>query len=187
MTRIKMKMFAVVLMSLALLFGPGLANAQAIVSAVSQVQISYQIGESVSVTGVPPSLTFSGSPVPATGPLSVTINWQLAATRTRVDLAVYFATTTALTDGSGHNIPTSSVFANINGGTFSPCNSSAVAPELTASVTAGAVCGANDNVVITSSNLSGSKTDTVVLQLQSLPSLPAGTFTGQVSLIAGAS
>jgi hypothetical protein len=79
------KMFAVVLMSLALLFSP---SADAIVSAVTSVQLSYVVGESITISGVPPSLAFTGSPIPAAGPLSVTTTWALTSTRTRVDIAI---------------------------------------------------------------------------------------------------
>jgi len=184
----RIKLFAVVLMSLALLFGPALSDAQAIVSAVSSVQLSYVVGEQITISGVPPSLTFSGAPNPATGALTVTTSWSLTSTRTRVDVALWFNTpTAALTDGAGHNIPASLVFANLNGGTFSPCNGSAVAPELTASVTSGGICATNVNVPITTANQAGNRTDTVILQLQGLTPLPAATYTGQINLIAGAS
>jgi hypothetical protein len=177
--------FLALAMSAALMFAPA---ADAIVSSVANVQLSYVVGESITITGAPPTLTFSGAPVPATGPLTVTTTWVLASTRTRVDLAIFFQTpSAALTDGSGNNIPTSQVFANINGGSFSPCNFSGVAPELTAASVAGGMCAANTSVQITSANVTGSRSDTVVLQLQGLSAaLPAGTYTGQVSLIAGA-
>ncbi len=181
------KMFAVFL-SLALLFGPTLSTAQAIVSAASAVQLSYIVGEQITISGVPPSLTFTGSPNPATGALTVTTAWSLISTRTRVDVALWFNTpTAALTDGAGHNIPASLVFANLNGGTFSPCNGSAVAPELTASVTAGGICGTNINISITTANQAGNRSDSIILQLQGLTPLPAATYTGQINLIAGAS
>src|SRR5260370_29730930 len=135
------KMFAVFLMSLAVLFGPTLSTAQAIVSAASAVQLSYIVGEQITISGVPPSLTFTGSPNPATGALTVTTAWSLISTRTRVDVALWFHTpTAALTVGAGHNIPASLGFANLNGGTVTACHGLAVDPELTASVTAGALC-----------------------------------------------
>ena len=188
MTRLTIKMFAVMFLSVALLFGPMLPKADALVSAVTSVQLSYVVGESITISGVPPSLTFTGAPIPATGPLSVTTTWALTSTRTRVDIAIYFTSpNAALTDGFGHDIPTSQVFANLNGGTFATCNGSAVAPELAAAITAGGVCSANVNVAITTANDSGNRTDVVILQLQGLgSSLPAATYTGQINLIAGA-
>jgi hypothetical protein len=181
------KTIAVSLMALAMLFGPTLQPADAIVSAVSSVQLSYVVGESLTITGVPPSLTFTGSPIPATGPLSVTTTWVLTSSRSRVDIALFFQTpSAALTDGAGDNIPSSQVFANINGGTFSACNSSAVAPELSGSTVSGGICGANANTAITTANDSGNRTDSFVFQLQGLGALPAATYTGQINLIAGA-
>jgi len=85
----RLKMSSVILMSLLLLFGPTLSDAQAIVSAVSSVQLSYVVGEQITISGVPPSLTFSGAPNPTTGALTVTTSWSLTSTRTRVDVALW--------------------------------------------------------------------------------------------------
>src|SRR6266704_4073592 len=175
------KQFFAVVLTLALVLFAVPADAQAIVSAVSSVQLSYVVGEQITISGVPPSLVFTGAPNATTGALTVTTSWSLTSTRTRVDVALWFNTpTAALTDGAGHNVPASLVFANLNGGTFSPCNGTLVAPELTASVTSGGICATNVNVPITTANQAGNRTDTVVLQLQGLGPLPAATYTGQI-------
>jgi hypothetical protein len=162
------------------------AQAQAIVSSTANVQLSYVVGESITVTGAPPTLTFAGAPTPATGALTITTSWVLASTRTRVDTNLFFGTpTAALTDGNGHNIPASQVFANLNGGTYSPCNTNPAA-DVAGVATAGGTCNVGFGVAITPANLTASHTDVFILQLQGIGVLPAGTYTGQLSIVAGA-
>jgi hypothetical protein len=182
------KQVLVIGLALALMFAP-VAPAQAgIVSSTATVQLSYVIGESISVSGAPPTLTFSGAPTPATGNLVIVTTWVLAATRTHVDTNLFFATpTAALTNGSGSNIPASQVFANINGSSFSACNTNPATDTASVAVTGG-TCNVGFGVAITPANLTGSHSDTFVLQLQGLSaSLPAGTFTGQLNIVAGVS
>lgn len=181
------KMFAVTLAALLILVSVP-SDADAIVSSTAAIQLSYVVGESVAVSGVPPSLTFSGAPTPATGTLTSTITWVLLSTRVRVDSNLFFASpTAAMTDGAGHNIPSSQVYENLDGGTFGACNSSPFADTSSVAVT-GATCPNGVIINITGSNLSGSQNDSYVLQLQGLSgSLPAGTYTGQINLVAGAS
>jgi hypothetical protein len=185
----RIKKYFVVLAAFVLTLGLVLpADAQAIVSSTSTVQLSYVVGESITVTGAPPSLTFSGSPNPVTGPLSVTTSWVLAASRTHLDTNLFFASATAaLTDGSGHNIAASTVQANLNGGAFSPCNTNPAA-DVAGVAVAGATCNVGFGVAITGANLTSSHTDTFILQLlaSGLSGLPAGTYTGQLNIVAGA-
>jgi hypothetical protein len=180
------KQLAVIFMALALLFAPVLAEAS-INSQISTIQLSYSANEVLTVSGVPPSLTFSSQLTPQTQPLTVTTSWQLASSRTRVDTNLYFMNPSiALSDGAGNNIPVTSVFANLNGGAFSACNGSP-APTLSTIDVAGATCQVSGIFQpITSSNLTGSRSDSIVLELQNLPSLPAGTYTGSVNIVAGA-
>jgi len=183
-----LKRYAVIAVAFILTLGVVLpADAQAIVSSTASVNLSYVVGESITVTGAPPTLTFSGAPFPATGTMTIVTTWVLAATRTHIDTNLFFATpTAALTDGAGDNIPSSQVFANFNGSAFSACNSNP-APEVTGIATVGGTCNVGFGVAITSANRSGSNSSAFVLQLQGLsPSLPAGTYTGQLSIVAGA-
>lgn len=163
------------------------ADAQAIVSSTSTVQLSYIVGESLTVSGAPPTLTFAGAPTPATGALTITTSWVLSAARTRIDVNLFFATpTAALTDGASNNIPASQVFANINGSAFTACNTNP-APAVAGVATTGGTCNVGYGAVITAANRTSSHSDAFILQLQGLSSsLPAGTYTGQLNIVAGA-
>lgn len=173
----------------ALLFGVVLpANAQAIVSSTATTQLSYVVGESISVSGAPPTLAFAGAPLPQTGNLTIVTTWNLATGRTHLDTNLFFATpTAALTDGNGHNISSANVQANIAGGAFSSCNTNP-AIEVAGVATAGGTCNVGFGVAITSGNLAGTHSDVFVLQLTAagISGLPAGTYTGQLNVVAGA-
>jgi hypothetical protein len=183
-----MKRIASMFLCLALCLFVPLADAQAIVSSTANVQLSYVVGESITVTGAPPSLTFSGAPTPQTGALTITTSWVLSSTRARIATNLFFATpTAALTDGAGHNIPTSQVQANLNGSAFSACNSTPDALVAGVAVS-GATCNVGFGMPITTANLNGNHSDVFILQLTAagISGLPAGTYTGQLSIVAGA-
>jgi hypothetical protein len=162
------------------------ANAQAIVSSTSTVQLSYVVGESISVAGAPPSLVFAGSPIPTTGSLTITTSWVLAPTRVRLDTNLFFATpTAALTNGGGSNIPSSEVFANINGGNYSACNTNPASDVASVAVTGG-TCNVGFGGTVATLGVTGTHTDVFILQLQGFGTLNAGTYTGQLNIVAGA-
>ena len=173
-----------------LTFGVVVPQADAIVSSTATVNLSYVVGESISVSGAPPNLTFSGAPNPVTGPLTVTTSWVLAANRTVVDTNLFFATpSAAMTDGNGHNIPAASIQANVGGGPFSDCGRNP-ATDTNGVATAGGTCNVGFGVAITTANLTNTAgtTSTFVLQIPGAvaAALPAGTFTGQLNIVAGA-
>src|SRR6267143_1639535 len=111
------KMFAVALaMLLAICAVPSQAQAVNLTSAVGTSTLTYTQGETITVSGIPNSLTFDPTSA-ITQTLNVTTSWQLVSTRTRVAMNLYFAVpTAAMTDGAGHNIPASGIGANKNGG-----------------------------------------------------------------------
>jgi hypothetical protein len=172
------------LAAVVLLFSP-IAHAAQLGSNTATVALSYNISESITVSGVPSTATFTGV-TPTTPIIAVTTTWVLAATRTHLDTNLYFTTpTAALTDGAGHNIPTSSVFANLNGGAYSACTSSPAADVVGATV--GGTCNVGFGVAITAANQNSSNTSNFTLQLQGLSaSLPAGAYTGTLNIVAGA-
>lgn len=183
-----LRQFFAVAMAMLLVLCAVPAQAQAIVSSTSAVNLSYVVGESVSVSNVPGSLTFSGSPLPQTGNLTVTTSWTLLGTRTHVDTNLYFASpTAAMTDGAGHNISAANVLANVNGGAFSDCGRNPATDTAGVAVT-GATCNNGVGVLITSANLTGTRNDIFILELSAagLSGLPAGTYTGQLNVVAGA-
>jgi hypothetical protein len=126
---------------LAVLFGPA-AHAQVLSSAVGTSNLSYSQAETITVSGIPSSLTFD--PVTATtGTLNVTTTWQLGAARTRVAINLYFSVaSSAMSDGNGHTIGANGIGANKGGGAFSPCGT---APDsiLTGVIPAASACKAN--------------------------------------------
>lgn len=114
--------------------------------------------------------------------MTVTTSWQLAAGHARIDTNLFFGSTTALTDGTGDNIPASNVFSSLDAGPYTACNG----PKLTdiPNDTASATCLGYGSV---SPAATGSATHSFTLQLQGLPTtLPAGLYTGSIFIQAGA-
>lgn len=181
-----MRKYVAVAMMFALALIPSMGLAQTPVgSNTATVGLAYAIGESITVSATPATTVFTGTPA-TTGSIAVTTSWVLSSIRTHLDTNLYFSTATAaLTDGVGDNIPSSEVFANMNGGAYSACNKNP-AVDITGAV-AGATCNVGFGVAISSTNLTGSNTTNFTLQLQGLSgSLPAGTYTGTLNIVAGA-
>jgi hypothetical protein len=186
MIRKSLKQMFAVCMAVALVLCAVPANAQAAITATpATVSLSYTVGESITISALPASVTFTGA-TPTTGAITVTTNWVLNNTRTFVDVNWGVGSTTAaLTDGASHNIPASNVFESM-GGAYAACNQAAGATELTPLLTVGAICNHGEHIAITGANQTGSKVDTLTLQLQGLGVLPAGTYSGTFTVVAGA-
>lgn len=181
-----LKALAVIFIAMMLVVLP--VQADAIVSSTATVQLSYVVGESISISGAPPSLTFAGAPNPQTGALSVTTKWNLSPSRVRLDTNLFFSSiTAAMTDGNGHNISPSNISANLDGGAFSACNTNP-ATEVAGVAVAGATCNAGFGGTTAALGFVGTHTSVFILQLDgaTAAALPAGTYTGQLSLVAGA-
>jgi hypothetical protein len=174
---------AVLFLALAVIVSPGLASQLS--SNQASVNLNYVIGESLTVSATPSTATFSGA-TPTTGVISISTVWNLASNRSGVWINWGFSSpTAALSNGSGSNIPSSEVFANINGGAYSACTQTAFTNV--SGLTPGAVCGGYPVAIFPASPLSGSDIAPITLQLQGLPTaLPAGTYTGTLQIIAGA-
>lgn len=177
-------MFLACLLSLA----PAWADA-GVVSTVGNITMNYVVGETITVSGVPPSFSFLGTTPSFTG-LAITTTWNLAAGRSHVDTIMYLSSPTqALSDGAGHFITAAQVFQQKNGAGFLACTkpSTYFPTEVQATVVSGAGCAGQDNVTITGANQAGTNTSTYDFQLQGLPAnLPAGTYTGVLNIVAGA-
>jgi len=110
--------------------------------------------------------------------VTATTTWTLRPSRGSLDVYAFFSSSTAaLTDGAGDNIPSSRFEISDNGGAFT---------ALTNTVPFG---GANAGlrlatVRILGNNKQGSRTDTMNfnINLSALPNLPAGTYTGTVTI-----
>jgi len=177
---------AAVLLGLSL--AASLAEGQVINSGAQSINLSATLNESLTLSLSANSVTFAltaGSPSnPGSTGITATTSWVLNPGRTTVGVYAYFANAAAaLTDGGSpaNNIPTSAFFISDNG------------TSLTA-VTGTAPFGAANaglqlaSVTINGGNKSSSRTDlmTFNISLISLPQLPAGTYTGTLTIQAQA-
>lgn len=169
---------------LIILAGPLIPQAAAQVnsSAVS-INLSATLPASLTVSASPTSVSFalaasgtaSGSPQ-----ISVTTAWALSNSSTTISLYAYCSSTAAaLSDGSGDNIPSSSLLGSANSGTFT-------------AFTGDSPFGAGTSLTIFSQSVSGttlntSRTDTLDLEIDTTGlNLPVGTYTGVLNLQAQA-
>ncbi len=147
------------------------------------ITLNATLAETLTVAATPSTVTFTlvaGGSATGSPTVTVTTTWVLGS-RTAVNLFGYFATTTAALTGGGNNIPTSEVLGQLNGGAFN---------AFTATGALGPAGAGLDLFTqsITSANKSANRSDTLALQinLTSQPQLPAGTYTGTLTLQAQA-
>jgi hypothetical protein len=185
-----LKQFAVCLLAFVLAVCAVPVNAQAVLtSTVGTSTLTYAVAETLTVSGIPGALSFTPcSGGVCTQTLNVTTTWQLASTRTRVAMNLFFTNPAqAMSDGAGDFITAANINANINGSSYSGCNR---APDsiLTGVIPANAACNVGQSVNITAANLASTKTDAFTLQIPSvaLQGIPANTYTGVISYVAGA-
>jgi hypothetical protein len=146
------------------------------------------MGDSISVSASPGLVNFTlTSNGVSTGSTAVTVTtaWVLARPATISTYAYFSNSTSALTDGAGHNIPTSSVSGNINGAGFQPFTGA---------------CPFSGNTCIRilrqrvrggrrrrRNGLRGTRNDTLQLQISTVGlTLAAGTYTGVLHIRAQA-
>jgi hypothetical protein len=164
--------------------------AQAVLtSSVGTSTLTYAQPETITVSGIPASLSFTPcTGGVCTGTLNVTTTWQLASTRTRVAMNLFFANPAqAMSDSAGDFITAANINANTNGGVYGNCNRASDS-ILTGVIPVAAACNAGLSANITAGTLSSSATAAFTLQIPSsvLQTLPANTFTGTLSYVAGA-
>jgi hypothetical protein len=146
------------------------------------VLLNAPLAETLTVAAGPGTVNFALPPNgPAAGdnPVTITTSWALLKTRSSVSLYAYFSSANALSDGSGDNIPTSSVTGVVNGAPAAPFTS--VTP-----------LAANGLTVF--SQLLGVGTynsshgpDTIALTIDTTGlGLPAATYTGTLNIQAQA-
>jgi len=177
--------FVVVMLAL---FVTSLVSAQAINSGAQPIALNATLGESLTLTLSAATVNFTlaaGSAANAGSTnITATTAWTLKPGRTALGVYAYFAAAaTALIDGSGDSIPSSAFFISDNAG---------ASTALTNTVAFG---GANAGlqiatVPITAANRTSSRTDVMVYNINltggTLPQLPAGTYTGTLSIQAQA-
>ena len=157
------------------------SNAQVRNSGASTITLQAVLNDSVSVNlsgnAVNFNLTAGSASNPGNVSITATTTWISKAGR-NLSLYAFFANSgAALTDGAGDNIPSADFQVSDNAGPFN---------ALTNTVPFG---GANAGAMlftqkITGTNKTGSSTDVLNfnINLSTLPSLPAGSYTGTLTI-----
>lgn len=159
-------------------------------STQATVTLNATLTESLTVSTNPSAVNFalvSGATANGSAPVAITTSWVLKASRANVNLYAWFLTpAAALTDGGSpaNNIASSLVLGQVTTG--APTSFTA----FTQSNTLGTAGGGLQlfTQALSSTNRAATRTDNLSLQinLTSLPQLPAGTYTGTVTLQAQA-
>lgn len=159
---------------------------QAVSSGAQSIALNATLGESISVTlsanAVNFNLTAGSASNPGSTSITATTTWTVKPNRGSLALYAFFGSSaSALSNGGGVNIPSSAFELSDNG-------SSLLA--LTNSVPFG---GANAGlqlakIKILGNNRQGSRTDVLNfnINLSALPNLPAGVYTGTLTIQAQA-
>src|SRR5947207_826438 len=162
------------------------ARAQVLNSAASAITLNAVLSQSVTVTlsanAVNFTLTAGNASNPGSTSITATTAWTLKPSVGSVKLYAFFANSaSALTDGAGSNIPSADFQISNNGGAFQ---------ALSSTVPFG---GANAGLLLSSTpllgnNRSSSRTDVMNfnINLAPLPNLPAGAYTGTLTIQAQA-
>ncbi len=161
-----------------------------ITSSTSTVSLTATLGETLTISATPGAVTFTlvqGGTATGSSAVAIHTTWLLLPTRANLYLDGYFASaTSALTDGNATPdlIPTSAVFGQVPTG--SPTTYTAFTQN-----TALGPAGAGLLLFtqsLTALNRAGTRNDNLSLQinLSTLPQLPAGTYTGTLTLQAQA-
>lgn len=162
------------------------AHAQVLNSGAQTITLQAVLTDSISVSLSSAAVNFNLSPGNASNPgstgVTATTSWLLKPSVGSVRVYAFFSSSAAaLTDGAGNNIPSADFQLSDNAGPFT---------ALTSTVPFG---GANAGLLVSQTkilgnNKSGSHTDVMNfnINLSTLPSLPAGTYTGTLTIQAQA-
>ena len=151
-------------LALAILATAGLSIAETITTSVSSGADSF-------------NLTAGSANNPAATSITATTAWSLSPPYNLYVYGYFLNSTAALTDGAGHNIPSSAFFISVNGGNSTALNSNAANTAGFGGAGAGLQL---DFVNVVSSNKVGSISDAMTfnIDLSALSQMPAGTYTG---------
>jgi hypothetical protein len=164
----------------------GHAQAQVLNSGASTITLQAALSDSLTLSLSGNAVNFTLTPGSANNPgslgITATTSWALKPSVGSVKLYAFFASSaTALTDGAGNNIPSADFQISDNAGPFA---------ALTNTVPFG---GANAGLLLSTTkilgnNRSGSRTDLMNfnINLLTLPTLPAATYTGTLTIQAQA-
>ena len=175
---------AALLLAVTLFAAP--AGAQVLNSGASPIALNAVLSDSITLTlsGNAVNFTLVGGSAsnPGSTGITATTTWVLKPSIGNLKLYAFFSSSTAaLSDGAGHDIPSADFQISDNGGGFA---------SLTNTVPFG---GANaglqvSSVPIRGYNKTGTNSDlmTFNINLAPLPSLPAGVYTGTLTIQAQA-
>jgi hypothetical protein len=182
MNSFKKARIAAAAVGLALLLSQA-SQAQALNSNNSTVALNAVLAESLTVSATPGIVNFTlASTGTSTGsaPVAITTTWALGKTRTSVKVFAYFSGTTALTDGSGDNIPTSNVLGAVGVGAYAPFTGGSAVFNVNSIQVANQAIGA-------AGTFNSSRTDNLSLEIVTTGlALPAATYTGTLNVQAQA-
>jgi hypothetical protein len=155
------------------------------------VALNGTLGESLTVSTTATTINFSlvpGSTVAGSAAIPITTSWILLPSRTSVVLYGYFASSAAaLTDGytTPDNIPSSAVLGQVPTGT--PTTYTAFSQTAAGFGAASAsLLLYTQAITLASHNFVGNRTDNLSLEIATPATLPAGTYTGTLTLQATA-
>jgi len=193
------RIFAV-LCSIALLLMAVPADAQAVTSSVATVSLTMAVPESISMAASPAAISFTYNQTAATatasGNITATYSWNVAKTRTQLNILVWLGSASAALTNGATNIPSSDVFVNwtgVNSGPAACTGSDSLSPVQ------GADCEYNGTNLFAESFSStattaptqatqfaaipytGSQSIVFAIAMQNLPTLTPGSYTGTIN------
>ncbi len=178
----------VAVVALAMTFAASMASAQALSSGAQTIALNATLAESLTLSLSANAVNFTLSAGSAANPgstgVTATTAWTLKPGRTAVAVYAYFASTTALTDGVGDNIPSSAFKISDNGGASTALTNTVAFGAANAGLQLGA------STAITGANKTGSRSDAMTFNIDltggTLPQLPAAVYTGTLNIQAQA-
>ncbi len=153
-------------------------------SNAAAVAMTFAVASSLTVTATPSSIVFTRTNsrnATASAPIAVVTSWNLAVGGGNVFTVAYFSSiAAALTDGT-LNIPSSDVFASINGGAAAACT---LANVNVAAGNPGAICPQIFGGIGVTAQ--GSHSDSILLSLTSPTDFPVTSYAGTITISAQA-
>ncbi len=185
----KISIIAAAIVSAALI--PATGFAASVTSNAPTVALNGTLAESLTVSATVSTVNFAlvpGSTVAGSAAIPITTTWILLPSRTSVQLYGFFASSAAaLTDGytAPDNIPSSAVLGQVPTGT--PTTYTAFSQTAAGFGAASAsLLLYTQAIALASHNFVGNRTDNLSLEIVTPATLPAGTYTGTLTLQATA-
>jgi len=187
----RLKMFtAVAFAAAAIISLPFNAHAAALNSNTQTVALNATLGESLTISASVSTVSFTlanGSTVTGDKAVPITTTWVMGPGRTSVKLYGYFASSSAaLTDGytTPDNIPSASVLGQVTTG--APTTYTAFTQTAPWGAASAGLLLVNQAITASPANFVGNRTDNLNLEINTPAQLPAGTYTGTLTLQAQA-